>query len=78
MRRDEGVERGEHGGCGADPVGQGGDAQLHPLLGVGLALAVERQVLAVLGLQDHGQEVRPFGAMARDATQYMSRAGLHS
>jgi hypothetical protein len=62
---DEVHERHEGGGARADPIGQRRDAQLHPLAGVGFALAVRRQVLAELRLEDHRQQSRP-GAAARD------------
>ena len=59
MSVDQGIERGEVGGAGADPVGDGGDAELEALKGIGLALAVQWLVLAEFGLEDHGQQVRP-------------------
>lgn len=37
--------------AGANPVGQGGDAERDPLAAKRLALPVQRQVLAELGLQ---------------------------
>jgi hypothetical protein len=49
MGVNQGTEWGEVGGAGADPVGDGGDAELDALEGIGFALAVQRQVLAELG-----------------------------
>src|SRR3954469_13247112 len=57
MLVDQGIERGEVGGAGANPVGDGRDAELDALKAIGLALAVQRQVLAELGLEDHGEQV---------------------
>src|SRR6478609_5225362 len=57
MLVDQGIERGEVGGAGANPVGDGRDAELDVLKGIGLALTVQRQVLAELGLEDHSQQV---------------------
>ena len=71
---DQGHERGQVGGAGADPVGDGRDAELDALQGIGLALAVQRQVLAELGLQDHGQQVRP-GPAAGDGVERRRRLG---
>ncbi|KAF2174632.1 hypothetical protein K469DRAFT_686407 [Zopfia rhizophila CBS 207.26] len=72
-RQDMGIDprhqRRQHGRAGADPVGHGGDAQFNPFAGKGLALAVQRQVLAELGLQDHRQQVRP-GPPAGDGVEW--------
>ena len=64
----------EGGGAGADPVGQGGDAQLDALAGVGLALPIERQVLTELRFQDHRQQVRP-GPAAGNGMERRRRLG---
>ncbi len=48
---DQHHERGQVGGAGADPVGERRDAEFDTLEGIGLALAVQRLVLAELGLQ---------------------------
>lgn len=56
---DMGVDQRHHrrqaSGAGADPVGNGGDAEFDALAGVGFAEAVQRQVLAELCLEDHRQ-----------------------
>ncbi len=70
----QGHERGQLGGAGPDPVGDGRDAELDALQGIGLALAVQRQVLAELGLQGHGQQVRPRPA-AGDRVERRRRLG---
>ena len=74
MGVDQGRQRRQGGGAGADPVGEGGDAELDALAGVGLALAVQRQVLAELGLQDRRQQFRP-GAAAGDRVEWRGRLG---
>jgi site-specific DNA recombinase len=74
MGVDQGHQRRQVGGAGADPVGDGGDAELDPLQGIGLALAVQRQVLAELGLEDHRQQVRPRPA-AGDRMERCRRLG---
>ena len=60
--------------AGADPVGQRRDVELDALAGIGRALAVERQMQAVLGEQDMGQQLRP-GAAARDRMRRRRRLG---
>ena len=68
-----------HQGCraGADPVGQRRDVELDALAGIGRALAVERQVQAVLGEQHMRQQPRP-GAPARDRVRRRRRLGDRS
>jgi hypothetical protein len=74
MGVDQRHQRRERGGAGADPVGDGRDAELDALSGVGLALAVQRQVLAELRLEGHGQQVRP-GPAAGDRMERRRRLG---
>ena len=51
-------ERRQAGRAGADPVGQGRHVELDAFAGIGLALAVQRLVLAKLGVKDHRQQAR--------------------
>jgi hypothetical protein len=74
MGVDQCHQRRQAGGAGADPVGDGRDAELDALAGVGLAQPVQRQVLAELGLQDHRQELRA-GAAAGDRMEGRRRLG---
>jgi hypothetical protein len=60
MRLDRGMQRGERDRAGADLVGQGRQAELDALVGVALALAIQRLVLAEFLEQDHGLE-QPIG-----------------
>ena len=60
--------------AGADPVGQRRDVELDALAGIGRALAVERQMQAVLGEQHMRQQPRP-GASARDRMRRRRRLG---
>ena len=50
---------------GADPVGQRRDVEIDAFAGIDVALAVERQVQAVLGEQHMREQPGP-GASARD------------
>ena len=68
MRLDQRMQRLQRGCAGANPVGQGGDVQLNPLAGIGVALAVQGEVVGELAGQHHGQQVRP-GAAARDRVE---------
>ena len=61
----------------ADPVGQRRDVEVDALAGIGRALAVERQVQAVLGEQHMRQQARP-GAAARDRMRRRRRLGDRS
>jgi hypothetical protein len=74
MGVDQGHQRRQVGGAGADPVGDGRDAELDTLQGIGLALAVQRLVLAELGLENHGQQVRPRPA-AGNGVEWRRRLG---
>ena len=58
VRPDRLDQRHQAGGCGADPVGKGADVDLHAFAGVDRALPGERQMLAVLGRQHQGEQVR--------------------
>ena len=59
-------ERAQHGRAGADMIGQGRDVEVDALAGIGLALPVQRLVLAVLGIKDHRQQARPDMAPRND------------
>ena len=61
-------------GRGADPVGQRRDIEIDALAGIGRALAVERQMQAVLGEQHMGEQPWP-GAPARDRMRGRRRLG---
>ena len=52
-------ERRQDSRAGADPVGQRRHVEVDALASIGLALPVERLVLAELGVQDHRQQARP-------------------
>jgi hypothetical protein len=65
MGLNQGVERLQDRGAGADLVGQRRHAQIDPLAGIALALPVQRLVLPELLEQDHGQKVRPGKAARR-------------
>ena len=58
----------------ADPIGQRRDVELDAFAGIDRALAVERQMQAVLGEQDMRQQPRP-GAPARDRMRRRRRLG---
>ena len=55
----------ESGGASADPVGERRDFEFDPLAGEGGALPVQRQMVAKLADQDHGEQARA-GEAARD------------
>ena len=59
---------------GAHPVGQRRDVEIDAFARIDGALAVERQVQAVLGEQDMGEQLRP-GAPARDRVRGRRRLG---
>ena len=72
MRRDQIVERPQRSGAAADLVGQRRQAQLDAFVGIALALAVERLMLAVLLEQDHRQQARA-GPAARERMERRRR-----
>jgi hypothetical protein len=67
-------ERAQHGGTGADMIGQGRDVEVDALAGVALALPVQRLMFAVLGVEDHRQQARPDMA-TRDDVERRRRLG---
>jgi hypothetical protein len=50
--------RHQAGSSNTDPIGEGADVDLHPFSGVDRALPGERQMLAVLGRQHQGEQMR--------------------
>ena len=62
-------QRREQRGGPPHPVGQGGAAQVERLAGVDLRLAVERQVIGVLGDQNMGEQPWP-GPSALDRARW--------
>ena len=69
-----GEDRGEGGGARADPVGERRDFDLDPFAGESGALAVQRQMVAELADQDHGEQART-GEAARDRMRRRRRLG---
>jgi hypothetical protein len=67
-------QRAQHGRTGADVIGQGRYVEVDAFAGVGLALPVQRLMLAVLGVEDHRQQARPDMA-ARDDVERRRRLG---
>ena len=59
MGLDQGMDRRERRGAGADLVRQGRQAEVHAFPGIALGLPIERLVLTELLEQDHGQQVWP-------------------
>ena len=59
MIPDQRHQRAQRCRAGTHPVRQRGDIEIDPLACIRLALAVERLVIAELGVQDHRQQVRP-------------------
>ena len=64
----------EGGGASADPVGERRDLELDALAGEGGALPVQRQMVAKLADQDHGEQARA-GEAARDRVRRRRRLG---
>ena len=64
----------EGGGASADPVGERRDFELDSLAGESGALPVQRQVVAKLADQDHGEQARA-GEAARDRVRRRRRLG---
>jgi hypothetical protein len=64
MRRDQIMKRLEQLSHGPDLIGERGEAEVHPLAGISLGLAVQRLMLAELFEHDHRQQARP-GPTAR-------------
>jgi hypothetical protein len=58
VRPDRLDQRHQARGCGAHPIGKGADVDRHALASVDRALAGERQMLAVLGRQHQGKQMR--------------------
>ena len=46
-------QRGQTGGAGADPIGQGRHVKIDAFTGTAFALPIERLMFAELGVQDH-------------------------
>ena len=67
-------QRPKHHGAGADQVGQGRQAEIDALLGIALALAIQRLMHAILLEQDHRQKARA-GEAARDHMERRWRLG---
>ena len=56
MEPDQRDERGQIRRAGADPIGHRRDVEIDALPGQAFALAVERLMMAVLGVEDHRQQ----------------------
>jgi hypothetical protein len=74
MAADFGQDRIEGRGAGADPVGEGRNVEVDPLAGEGVGLTVQRQMVAKLADQDHGEQARASEA-ARDGVRRRRRLG---
>ena len=74
VRADHFHQRHQSCGCRADPIGERRDVEIDAFAGVDCALAVERQMQAVLREQDVRQELRP-GAATRDRVRRRRRLG---
>jgi hypothetical protein len=74
MQSDQLDERGQARGAGADPIGHGRDVEIDALAGKALALAVERLMMAVFGVEDHCQQAGA-GAAAGNGVERCRRLG---
>lgn len=72
MRPDQNEQRRQRGRAGADPIRQRGDLEVDAFTRVSLALAVQREMVRELRIQDHRQQVRP-GTATRDRMERRRR-----
>ena len=72
MISDQRHQRTQRRCAGPHPVRQRGDIEIDPLAGIHLALAIERLVIAELGVQDHREQV---GTRAATGDRMERRAG---
>ena len=74
MAPDQLDQRSQRRRARADPVGHGRDVEIDALAGKAFALAVERLMMAVLGIEDHRQQAGP-GPPARYGMKGCRRLG---
>ena len=74
MAADQLDERSQRRRAGADPIGHRRDVELYALAGKAFALAIERLMMAVFGIEDHRQQAGA-GTPARDGVKGCRRLG---